>query len=237
VSRVRELLRPSFWYERAGLMAVNLLARALDLLLLVGRPCLAYAYLRLWTAEWVRNPYRWPRSFEAVRIARSAAQSPREFLYGETPLVSALWIFWRAGVGRRSHLYDLGAGRGRALLAARWLGARATGVELLPEHVALVREPLARVGVELFEGDAASVSLRPATHVYLPWTGLEPATRARWEARLDTLPVGTRIIAIDYPVALARAHTLARLEPWFSWGRAPVWLQELGEREGGGASI
>lgn len=218
-----------FWYERAQVLALNVVFRMLDLALLVCRPRLLVAYLSMWRAELRYNPYCWPKSFEAVRRAQAAGQSLREYMYGETPLVTGLWIFWRAGVRRTSHVYDLGAGRGRALLAARWLGARATGIELWPEHVRASAHAMRWAGAEMRNADAACTDLHTATHVFLPWTGIEPATRARWETHLATQLSGTaRIIAIDYPVRIVDCATQVQLSPWFTWGPASVWIQTRG---------
>ena len=85
-------------------MLLDVLSRLGDLAVLLWRPRLLLPYLGLWL---------------------------REAMYGETPVHTALWLFWKAGLGKGGQLVDLGAGRGRTLLAARWLGAGARGVELL----------------------------------------------------------------------------------------------------------
>ncbi len=49
--------------------------------------------------------------------------------------------------------------RERVLLAARWLGAEARGVELLAEHVTCMAHWLAPAGITLVQGDAAQADL------------------------------------------------------------------------------
>jgi hypothetical protein len=216
-----------FWTDRARLFAYLFLLRVADLLLLLPRPRLLYAYLVIWFLELRHSPYRWPRSFEAIRLSRQAGQSPRELVYGETPLVTGVWLFWRAGLRRGHHLVDPCAGRGRALLAARWLGARATGYELLREHVELVTRPLRWAGVSLVHGDGATADLRGASHVYLTWTGHSQHSRARFETGLQAIPAGSRVIAIDAPVGdTERFRVVSRHEPLFTWGHVPVWVLE-----------
>ena len=98
-------------------MLVGLLTRVTDALLLLARPRLLKPYGGLWLAERLRSPYRARRSFEVVRALQTTGQRFRELIYGETPLMTALWMFRAAGLGRGSRLVDLGAGRGRVLIA------------------------------------------------------------------------------------------------------------------------
>jgi hypothetical protein len=208
-------------------LGVGAISRMLDLLCLLLRPRLLPAYFRLWLAEWVRSPYRWPRSFESVRALKSSGQTAREAMYGEAPLITALYLFRRAGLGAQSVLVDLGAGRGRPLLAARWLDAHASGVELLAHHVQAVAPALAGVGVQLQVGDAQEVDLHHATHVLLNWMGMSPRTRQRVTQRLLTARPGTRFIAVGVPVESSRARTQSRHRVLFTWGMADVHIQEL----------
>ncbi|HYO68678.1 MAG TPA: class I SAM-dependent methyltransferase, partial [Archangium sp.] len=85
-------------------MVLGLISRLTDAVLLVGRPALVRPYVGLWLAERLRSPYRARRSFEVVLALRATGQRMRELIYGETPLMSALWVFRRAGVGPGSRL-------------------------------------------------------------------------------------------------------------------------------------
>lgn len=208
---------------------VEILCRALDLLLLLPRPRLLRAFLRLWWEEIVRSPYRWPtRSFETVRRLKAASQGIEELVYGELPVWSALWLFWRSGVRRGSTLLDLGAGRGRPLLAAAYLGARAAGVELLEAHVRAAGPALEGAGIELRAGDIKVAPLGSPSHVLLNWCGLTDETRDLVEQRLLALAPGTRVIAVVKPprskrLVRVRGHLLL-----FTWGLATVTVHELG---------
>lgn len=211
---------------RVYAVLLDVLSRMGDLGVLVWRPRLLGPYLGLWLREALVSPYRLRRSFEVARVLQASGQSFRELMYGETPVHSALWLFWRAGLGKGGQLVDLGAGRGRTLLAARWLGAGARGVELLEGHVALALGPLKRAGAELVLGDATQADLQDATHVFTNWTALTPETRARLVERLRTCRPGTRILTVTRPVEAEGFTVLSRHWLLFTWGLEQVWLHE-----------
>ncbi len=212
-------------------LVLELIARPIDLALLliimVLRPTLLFAYLKLWVTEIVRSPYRWPKSFESALRLKASGQQRRELLYGEVIMATAIFLFWRAGMGGGSQLVDLGAGRGRSLLAARWLGAEARGIELLESHVRLTAPALKAAGAVLEQGDAMQASCKEATHIFLNWCGFSDATKSRISEQLRNCRPGTRIIAVTRPVKgkefVIRAQTLGL----FTWGVERVWIQEF----------
>jgi len=207
-------------------LLLGLIARTLDCVLLLFRPSLLRPYGAVWWAQLLASPYGWPRSFEAVRLVKQSGQSLRELMYGEAPLFSAVWLLWRAGVGRGSRVLDVGAGRGRVLLAARWLGAEATGLELRPEHVTPVQRVLAKAGARLQVGDALQADLGSPTHVFLNWCAFGPATRTRLTRRLAVLPSGTRVIAAVAPVEDPAFRLLRRTHALMTWGPERVTIHQ-----------
>lgn len=211
---------------RVSVLVIALVSRIADLLLLLWRPLLLLAYLRIWLAEWTRSPYRYPVSFESRRAIQGTGQSVNELCYGETPMFSALWLFRKAGLKRGDCLVDIGAGRGRALLAARWLGARARGVELLRDHVIPVAPSLRRAGAELSLGDAGTAPLEDATHVYLNWCAFSPETKRRIVEQLLRTRPGTRVIATTRPIDDPRFVQRSRHRALYTWGTEAVWIQE-----------
>lgn len=210
-------------------LMLDAVSRLGDVLVLAGRPRLVPAYLRLWLREVLASPYRPRRSFELIRVLRASNQDFHELMYGETPVHTALSLFRKAGVTKDSRLVDLGAGRGRPLLAARWLGAEALGIELLEEHVALASRPLAATGAVLRQGDATREdgALTDATHVLLNWTALSPDTRARLVARLRACRPGTRVLTVTRPVEAPGFTVLSRHRALFTWGTESVWIHEV----------
>jgi hypothetical protein len=217
---------PRLLVIRVYALLLDGLTRLGDLAVLVWRPRLLAPYLGLWLRELLVSPYPVRRSFELTRLLHASGQSFHELMYGETPVHTAVWLFRKAGLGEGGRLVDLGAGRGRTLLAARWLGAGARGVELLHGHVALAAGPLKRAGAELVQGDAAHEDLQDATHVFTNWTALTPETRARLIEHLRTCRPGTRVLTVTWPVEAPGFTVLSRHRLLFTWGLERVWVHE-----------
>ncbi|HZH16875.1 MAG TPA: class I SAM-dependent methyltransferase [Archangium sp.] len=211
---------------QVSVLAIALFTRVTDVLVLCVRPWLLRPYLGIWLAEWMHSPYRPRRTFEVTRVLRESGQGFRELIYGETPLLTAVRLFRRAGVGRGCRVVDVGAGRGRVLLAARWLGAEARGVELLVDHVASVAGQLRPAGITLTVGDATREELGDVTHVFSNWTALSPETKARLVERFRTCRPGTRFILVTRPIEGPGFVTLSTHRMLFTWGFETVWVQE-----------
>ncbi|WP_233595237.1 MULTISPECIES: class I SAM-dependent methyltransferase [Corallococcus] len=207
-------------------LVIAVIVRATDLLLLLWRPSLLRPYLGLWWQRLVLTPYSARRTFEMVRALQSTGQSFRELIYGETPLLTALLFLKRAGVGPQSRVVDLGAGRGRVLIAARWLKARSHGVELIADHVKRVAPWLTPAGITLTVGDMTREPLTDATHIFTNWVAFTPETKARLVEHLRTCQPGTRIITVTRPIE-AKDFT-GHTSRWmlFTWGPEKVWVQE-----------
>ena len=202
--------------------------RMLDVCVLWVRPRLLRAYFGLWLQELFRSPYRWPRSFEAVRRLKASGQSRRELLYGEAPAFTVAWLLWRAGLRRGGALLDIGAGRGRPLLGAALLGASARGLELLDEHVRAAAPFLKSAGVTLETADALVADLGAPTHVLLNWCGFTDETRAKLATRLSQLSPGTRVVAVTVPLEdETRFSLLSKHRALFTWGTEPVFVYEV----------
>ncbi|MBI2376846.1 MAG: class I SAM-dependent methyltransferase [Deltaproteobacteria bacterium] len=192
--------------------------RGTDLFLLSFRPRLLPAYLAIWRAEWSDSPYVRARSAATQRRVAEAETDPDDLTYGETPLVTALWVLRKLGVGRGRAFVDLGAGRGRVVLAARWLGADAAGVELAEEHVRAVKPSLERAGARLSVGDATKVGWTQPTDVYVNWTAFAPATRARVLDRLVELPLGSMVACPTFPIERAELALVFTVRAPLTWG-------------------
>lgn len=199
--------------------------RLADAALLLLRPKLLRAYLRTWRAAFVSSPWS-DGSFDKLHDARRRNKSLIELTYGETPVVSAVRALKAAGVTKGSRVLDLGCGRGRVLLGARYLGAEAVGVELLEAHVDVTRALLAEVGAEVVLGDAEDPPLDGVTHVYLAWTCFSLETRARVERRLRQAPSGLRVVALNHRFSDDGFRQVTSLSMMCSWGRVPVFVHE-----------
>lgn len=225
--RDREGLGPLLPLVLAGLFSLGAVLRWLDLLRLLPRPRLLFAYLRLWATAFVHSPWS-DGSFDKRRDARRFHKSMLELTYGETPVVTAVRALRAAGVDASSRVLDLGCGRGRVLLAARLLGARAEGLDMLESHVDAAREPLAAIGADVRVGLAEESRLEGVTHVYVAWTCFSTETRARVVAHLRTAPPGLRVVVLNHRVDDDAFALVASLTLLCSWGRVPAYVYERG---------
>lgn len=206
--------RPEFWLDRLWLVLLIASLRLLDLVALLPRPVLLWAYLRLRMGELWRPPY-------AMEDEERHAE-----VYGETPLVVALYLMRKAGVGKGTTLLDVGSGRGLPLLAARYLGAQARGIESVEHHVVASRGALVGAGATVAHGDATQVTWGNPSHVYLAWTCFDPMLRRAVTARVGSLASGARVIALDEPPDLPGLRTVSEHRVPFPWGWVRVWIVE-----------
>jgi protein-L-isoaspartate O-methyltransferase len=100
-------------------------------------------------------------------------------------------------------VYDLGSGDGRVVItAAQNFGARAVGVELMPDLVRKARERIQSLGlagrVSIVEGSALRVDLSPADVVTM-WflTNSNDRLRPHLEKHLK---IGARVVSNEFPI-------------------------------------
>jgi predicted RNA methylase len=100
-------------------------------------------------------------------------------------------------------VYDLGSGDGRVVItAAQKFGARAVGVELLPDLCRKTQERIKTLGLEdrvsMVEGSALRVDLSPANVVTMFFTTL---SNERLKPNLEKhLKIGARVVSNEFPV-------------------------------------
>jgi SAM-dependent methyltransferase len=132
--------------------------------------------------------------------------------YGEAFLWSSRRWLRSLGVGPDSHVLDIGCGRGMVLLAARSLGARATGIE--------VDEGFS-YGSDVVVGDAVHLEWPACTHIVCAWTLFDDAARRHLEQRFEQLR-GVMVATTTFDQAQATVGiTLATTHGWLStsWRR------------------
>ena len=100
-------------------------------------------------------------------------------------------------------VYDLGSGDGRVVItAAQKFGARAVGVELVPDLVRKARERIQFLGladrVSIVEGSALRVDLSPADVVTM-WFLTNSNERLRPHLE-KSLKVGARVVSNEFPI-------------------------------------
>ena len=213
----------TLWMQ-TSVALVGAVLRLLDVVTLaVLRPSLLPAYGRLVLGRVAESPFPL-HTYEKVQAARERRVSLRELVYGETSLWFAVRLLRRAGADRQSRVLDLGAGRGRVLLAARAVGAEARGCDLVESHVAHARRALAGTGAVVEQGDALCADVAWATHIYVAWTCLSDATRTELTAHLASCAPGTRVLTLTTPIENDAFSVDRRGLGLFAWGREEVWL-------------
>jgi SAM-dependent methyltransferase len=120
--------------------------------------------------------------------------------YIPTPATLVERMLSMARVGPDDLLVDLGSGDGRIpLLAAQRFGARALGIELIPELVAYSRREADRLGlgerVRFVQGDIFATDFSQATVValYLP-----PSVNLRLRPLILAMKPGTRVVSHNF---------------------------------------
>ena len=135
----------------------------------------------------------------AVSLAGSAA-SVEEVPFVTTPDNVTQTMLQMARVNAQDFVIDLGSGDGRIVIAAaKQFGARALGVEIVPDLVKRSRENAAAAGVasrvELREEDLFRTDLSEATVVTMY---LLPDVNLELRPKLLALKPGTRIVSHDW---------------------------------------
>ena len=99
-------------------------------------------------------------------------------------------------------VYDLGSGDGRIVItAAQKYGARAVGIEIMPELCKKARERVNSLGlverVRILEGSALRMDLSPATLVTMFFM---TNSNERLRPALEKLRPGTRVVSNAFPI-------------------------------------
>ena len=99
-------------------------------------------------------------------------------------------------------VYDLGSGDGRIVITAvQKYGARAVGVEIMPDLCRKARERILSMGLSerarIIEGSALRVDLNPATLVTMFFM---TNSNERLKPALEKLKAGTRVVSNEFPI-------------------------------------
>jgi SAM-dependent methyltransferase len=161
-------------------------------------------HLRAGTLGWMRNA-AWAVSASLAPISALLAMAPAHAQDMEVPFITTPDAVTEAmlnvaGVNETDVLYDLGSGDGRIVIAAARLhGARAVGVEIVPELVQRSRANARRAGVadkvQFVEQDLFASDLQAATVITMY---LLPEVNLQLRPRLLALAPGTRIVSHDW---------------------------------------
>ena len=131
-----------------------------------------------------------------------------------------------AGLNKESSVIDLGAGRSCVLLLVKFLGAKARGIDLNPEHVAVAKWTLKHTGIGYAAANAKTIELESYSHAYLAWTTWSTRTRHGIVKNLLNMRQGAKIIVLSWQIADINFSEVKRGLALFSWGLAPYFIYE-----------
>ena len=164
----------------------------------------------------------------------AVGQEGKDVPWVPTPDVLVDKMLEMAEVTAEDLVIDLGSGDGRLVIAAARLGARAVGVELAPNLVALSERRAAEAGVadrtEFVAADLFDFDLSPATVVTM---FLLPDINYRLRPALFDLRPGTRIVSNTWDMRGSEtdpdapgwaADATVVLEPCPTWCTSLLWI-------------
>lgn len=182
-----------------------------------------YAYLG-------KNPFRIYKKWALERGEKEL------YTYGETPLTTLERMARVAGIGPGDTVLEMGCGRGTCVF---WLntvvGCRAIGVDLVPDFIEkaqALKETFQLEEVEFRLENMLKTSLNGVTVVYFYGTSSSRPFIEAFIERVRSLPQGTRIITVSYPLNVyCGGEEVFKLTHQFSapftWGRAQVYVQRV----------
>jgi predicted RNA methylase len=155
--------------------------------------------------------------FLAIGVIPAAAQKfgPAENLGPQipTPQIVVEKMLEAGHISPDDLVYDLGSGDGRIVItAAQKYGARAVGIEIVPDLCQKARERIQSQGlqdrVRIIEDSAMRVDLSPATLVTMFFM---TASNERLRPALERLRPGTRVVSNEFPVRGWKAAEIVRV--------------------------
>lgn len=182
------------------------------------------AYLVL--SYFFKSPFKISRRFLKARGESDV------YAYGETPLTTLEKIAQECRLSSRDHVFELGSGRGRTCFwLNQFIGCSVVGVDYVPQFVQRAHAVKVRFNVKNVQfrlEDFLQTNLSGATVIYLYGTCLETKAIEKLIERFLTLPAGTKIITVSYPLtdyAKGSAfEVMKRFPARFTWGTADVYL-------------
>lgn len=175
------------------------------------------------------NPYTISKRFLMKRGENEV------YAYGETPLTTLETISQECKIGPKDTVFELGCGRGRTCF---WLNSftkcKVVGIEYIPEFVdraKRIKNKLEIDGVEFRQEDFCKADYSKATICYLYGTCLDEQSILTLIKKFSTLPIGTKIITVSYPLSDyttdTRFEVMKRFIGKFTWGETDIYLQVI----------
>lgn len=171
------------------------------------------------------NPYRVSKYFLMQRGVDDL------YTYGETPLTSFHKIVKEIGVTADDVFFELGCGRGLGVFwLNNYIGCKVVGVEYIDVFVDQGQKIAQRLQLNdvIFRcEDILTTDLSGATVLYFYGTGFDDNFINKFVDKVVSLPSGTKIITVSYPLTdyTDKCKVTKQFDVSFTWGSATVYLQ------------
>lgn len=155
------------------------------------------------------------------------------YAYGETPLTTLDKIAKECQISKDDTVFELGCGRGRTCFWLRsFIRCKTVGIEYIPEFITRANRVIEKFKLKKIEfrnEDILDSDYTGATVIYLYGTCFESEFIKKLIDKFRTLPSGTKIITISYPLTEYTEESIfevmKRFPATFTWGTGDVYLQ------------
>ena len=172
----------------------------------------------------LKSPYRISKQFLKKRGESNI------YAYGQTPLSTLDRIAKECRLLSKDVVYDFGCGTGRTTLwLTTFVRCRAIGIDFLPAFIKKAQK-VQQVGkahrVDFRAEDFLETDLKDATAIYLYGTCLEDEMIHKLIQRFMSLPRGTKVITVTYPLTdYSDEFSVAKqFKGRFPWGKTNIYL-------------
>lgn len=155
------------------------------------------------------------------------------YTYGETPLSTLEYIANECRLSFKDTVFELGCGRGRTCFWLRnFIGCSVVGIDFVPEFVHRAQAITEKFHIPQLQfrlENFLKTDFTGATVIYLYGTCLNSSEIHQLISRFSSLPRGTKIITVSYPltdyISEPLFEVMKRFPAKFTWGTADVYLQ------------
>jgi hypothetical protein len=155
------------------------------------------------------------------------------YAYGETPLTTIEKISSQCKISEKDKVFELGMGRGRSCFWMNFfINCQVVGIEYIPDFVDranTIKNKFHVDGVEFRQEDILQSDFSGGSVFYLYGTCYETEFIEKLIEKFLSLPKGTKIITVSYPLSdysdIGAFSLLKKFPGRFTWGVADVYLQ------------
>ena len=177
----------------------------------------------------LRNPYRISKNYLIQHNEKDV------HAYGETPLTTFEKIAKEVKLLPSDTLLELGCGRGRgAFFLSHFFGCKVIGIEKIPLFIKMAKDTAAKYNVERVSFHCLNMldmNFPTANVIYLYGTCLARREIKQLILGFKSLPSGTKIVSISYPLTEYTEEGLFHFEKSFSvdfpWGKTDAYVQRI----------